>query len=69
MAVSFFLIYGQKELPFMNYVDVQWQSADGLQLVGRSWEPESEPRAVVCLVHGLGEHCGCLLYTSDAADE
>lgn len=42
----------------MNYVDVQWQSTDGLQLVGRSWKPDSEPRAVVCLVHGLGEHCG-----------
>ena len=41
----------------MNDVDVQWQSADGLQLVGRSWEPAGEPRAVVCLVPGLGEHC------------
>ncbi len=42
----------------MRYTDVQWQSADGLPLVGRCWEPDAEPRAVVCLVHGLGEHCG-----------
>ncbi len=22
------------------------------------WEPDSEPRAIVALVHGMGEHCG-----------
>ncbi|MDW8319191.1 MAG: alpha/beta hydrolase [Anaerolineae bacterium] len=38
--------------------DVQWRSADGLLLVGRCWEPDDQPKAVVCLVHGLGEHCG-----------
>ena len=53
----------------MNYVDVQWQSADGLQLVGRSWEPDSEPRAVVCLVHGLGEHCGRYQHVAAALTE
>ena len=53
----------------MNYVDVQWQSADGLQLVGRSWEPAGEPRAVVCLVHGLGEHCGRYQHVAAALNE
>ena len=53
----------------MNYVDVQWQSADGLQLVGRSWEPAGEPRAVVCLVHGLGEHCGRYQHVAAALTE
>lgn len=38
----------------MKLTDVSWTSTDGLPLVGRCWEPESEPRAVVCLVHGLG---------------
>ncbi|HSN75087.1 MAG TPA: lysophospholipase [Anaerolineae bacterium] len=42
----------------MKLTDVTWTSTDGLPLVGRCWEPEVEPRAVVCLVHGLGEHCG-----------
>ena len=30
----------------------------GLTLCGRIWEPEDEPRAVVGLIHGLGEHVG-----------
>ena len=42
----------------MKLTDVTWTSTDGLPLVGRCWEPEGEPQAVVCLVHGLGEHCG-----------
>jgi alpha-beta hydrolase superfamily lysophospholipase len=30
---------------------------DGIPLFGLSWVPK-EPRAVVCLIHGLGEHIG-----------
>ncbi len=33
-------------------------TTDGLKLHGRQWEPASTARAVVCIVHGLGEHCG-----------
>ena len=29
-----------------------------LRLYSQIWDPEVEPRAVVCLVHGLGEHSG-----------
>jgi hypothetical protein len=35
----------------MTQTDVTWTSTEGLPLVGRSWEPAGEPRAVVCLVH------------------
>ena len=33
-------------------------SLDGVDLFARTWEPESDPHGVVCLVHGLGEHSG-----------
>ena len=36
----------------------KWKSADGLEMFAQSWEPEGTPKAVVCLVHGLGEHSG-----------
>jgi len=35
-----------------------WRSIDHLLIYGKSWAPESEIRGVVCLVHGMGEHCG-----------
>ncbi len=34
------------------------ESKDGLALHGRGWRPDAEARAVICLVHGLGEHSG-----------
>lgn len=36
----------------------EWESADGIALAGYRDEPESDPKAVLCLVHGLGEHAG-----------
>ncbi len=35
-----------------------WKSFDGLEMFGRGWIPEGQPKAVITLVHGLGEHCG-----------
>jgi len=34
------------------------ETHDGQQLFGRVWQPETQPKGVVNLVHGLGEHCG-----------
>lgn len=31
-------------------------SKGGVSLSGKSWFPEEEPSAVICIVHGLGEH-------------
>ena len=42
----------------MNETVFNFQTFDGLTLVGREWRPEENPRAVVGLIHGLGEHCG-----------
>lgn len=37
---------------------LEWKSSDGLKIVARSWEPISQVNAVVCLLHGIGEHTG-----------
>jgi alpha-beta hydrolase superfamily lysophospholipase len=50
----------------MDRFEYSWQSADGLTLYGQGWQPESGLSAVVCLVHGLGEHSG--RYAGLAAD-
>ena len=42
----------------LRHSDVNWRTNDGLQLYGELWEPNQAPRGIVCLVHGLGEHCG-----------
>lgn len=42
----------------MNRTESSLHSPDGLQLFFQRWDPPGEPRAVVCLVHGLGEHSG-----------
>lgn len=36
----------------------QVRTKDGLNLQVRTWAPEGEPRAVVLVVHGVGEHAG-----------
>ena len=36
----------------------EWESADGVMLSGFRDEPETVPGAVLCLIHGLGEHAG-----------
>ena len=35
-----------------------WKSNDGLEMYAQSWEPDAATKAVICLVHGLGEHSG-----------
>ncbi len=39
------------------YYETGWESSDGIAIHARGWEPEGvTPEAVVCLVHGIGEH-------------
>ena len=35
-----------------------WTTKDGLKLAAQSWTPEGECQAVLCIVHGMGEHAG-----------
>jgi alpha-beta hydrolase superfamily lysophospholipase len=40
----------------MEISEWKWKSSDGLEMYGRKWAPQGVPRAVIVLVHGLGEH-------------
>ncbi len=42
----------------MPHIEFTKPSPDGVQFYFQGWQPETSPRAVVCLVHGLGEHSG-----------
>jgi len=42
----------------MAISETKLETKDHLRLFTRTWEPETEGRAIVCLVHGLGEHSG-----------
>jgi len=40
----------------MKHQEEYFQSEDGLQLFYQSWLPDQAPKAVLVIVHGLGEH-------------
>jgi len=42
----------------MPHHEYTWHTEDGLHLFGQSWSPDGPASAVVCVVHGLGEHSG-----------
>ncbi len=42
----------------MIHSEGTFPSADGLELYYQSWLPDGQPRAVVAIVHGHGEHSG-----------
>lgn len=50
----------------MKHSEFEFKTFDGLSLFGQSWQPEDQPRAVVCLVHGLGEHGGRYIHVADS---
>jgi acylglycerol lipase len=50
----------------MNSFELSWKTFDGLGIFGRVWEPvQRKAKAVVCLVHGLGEHSGRYVHVAD----
>lgn len=40
----------------MKHEDGKFRGTNGLELYCQSWNPEEEPKALLVLVHGLGEH-------------
>jgi len=49
----------------MKHSKFKFKTFDGLQLFARSWQPEAKPRAVICLIHGMGEHSGRYTHVAD----
>ena len=42
----------------MKNFECGWKTGDRVNVFAQGWEPETDPKAAVCLVHGLGEHSG-----------
>jgi alpha-beta hydrolase superfamily lysophospholipase len=42
----------------MQHIEFTQPASDGIQFYFQSWQPETPLKAVVCMVHGLGEHSG-----------
>ena len=40
----------------MNTTELSWKSSDGLNMYGKKWATDSTPKAIICLMHGMGEH-------------
>lgn len=51
----------------MKHFETNWKSSDGLTLFAQGWEPVATSlKAVVCLVHGIGEHSGRYAHVAEA---
>ena len=48
---------------------MQWLSNDGVELYAQKWDPDSDPKALICLVHGLGEHSGRYRHWAEKLNE
>lgn len=46
-----------------------WKAYDGVDLYAQSWSTTRRPEAVICLVHGLGEHASRYAHLAEAMCE
>lgn len=53
----------------MSHFEFAQQSPDQLAFYFQGWQPETQPKAVVCLVHGLGEHSGRYAHVGTALND
>lgn len=42
----------------MRAFEAKFEGSDKTSFYVQGWEPDTSPKAVVVLVHGLGEHIG-----------
>ncbi len=40
----------------MNATELSWKTSDGLNIYGKKWETNMPTKAVICMMHGMGEH-------------
>lgn len=40
----------------MIHKEFRWKTKDNIELYGQYWSPDDKPKAVLCLIHGMGEH-------------
>jgi len=50
----------------MKTFESSWTDRQGLKFYSRGWEPKKKPKAVIALVHGLGEHIGRFAHVGEA---
>jgi alpha-beta hydrolase superfamily lysophospholipase len=50
----------------MNHFEFGWKTQDGTEIYAQGWKPETAAGAVVCLVHGLGEHSRRYVHVAEA---
>ena len=53
----------------MKTFEANLKSKDGIDFFVRGWEPDHKPKALVALVHGLGEHTGRYEHVAKAMTE
>jgi acylglycerol lipase len=53
----------------MQHIEFAQQAPDGIQLYFQGWQPEIPPKAVICLVHGLGDHSGRYAHVAAALND
>ncbi len=41
-----------------SHFEFYWITSDGLTIYSQGWQPDSQPKAVICLLHGVGEYSG-----------
>ncbi len=39
-----------------HHFEFGWRTADSLQIYAQGWQPDTAPQAIVCFIHGIGEH-------------
>jgi alpha-beta hydrolase superfamily lysophospholipase len=53
----------------MNQESHELVASDGLKLFAQSWSTEKKPKALVVIVHGLGEHSGRYAHVAKVLNE